>query len=256
MKSAKKTIIFNLLYTALAVAIIFVAWWAMSAATDSEFVVPSVGATFSAFKDVFQNPFFWDGLIGTLLRSTVGFAVATALFLVAFLLSTAFEPFKRVADIIIGVMRSLPAVAVTLILILAVGGNVTPVVLGVLVIFPIMYSAAIARTATTPTELKEICVLCGGGKFTMLKSVYLPCLAGGLPESLATAFSYNIKAVIGAEILAQTVDSLGMLMKLSQVYFQPAMLMAFVITAVVLSVILEVTIRGVLKIALRRFADD
>lgn len=255
MKRARKTLIINLLYTVVAVALIMAAWWAAAAAADSEFVVPEIGATFAAFKNVFENPEFWHGLIGTLLRSVVGFAVSLGLFFVTFFLATAFNGFKRVAEPIIGAMRSLPAVAVTLILMLAVGGNVTPVILGVLVIYPIMYSSAISRTATLPKELKEICILCGGGRLTTFKSVYLPCLAGGLPESLATTFSYNIKAVIGAEILAQTVNSLGMLMKLSQVYLQPAMLMAFVIAAVVVSVVAEAVIRLVLTFALRRFVD-
>lgn len=251
----KKTFIINALYIAVAVALILFAWWAASIAADSEFVVPTVDATFSAFGKVFENPEFWHGLIGTLLRSVIGFAVSVGLFFVTFFLSTAFNGFKRVAEPIIGAMRSLPAVAVTLILMLAVGGNATPVILGVLVIYPIMYSTAVARTATLPKELKEICILCGGGRLTMFKSVYLPCLAGGLPESLATTFSYNIKAVIGAEILAQTVNSLGMLMKLSQVYLQPAMLMAYVIAAVIVSVVAEAVIRFALKFALRRFAD-
>lgn len=244
-----------MLYIAVAVALIMGAWWAAAAAADSEFVVPKIDAAFSAFKNVFENPEFWNGLIGTLLRSVIGFGISVALFFVTFFLSTAFNGFKRIAEPIIGAARSLPAVAVTLILMLAVGGNATPVILGVLVIYPIMYSAAVSRTATLPRELKEICTLCGGGRLTMFRAVYLPCLAGGLPESLATAFSYNIKAVIGAEILAQTADSLGMLMKLSQVYLQPAMLVAFVIVAVVVSVAAEAIIRIVLKCALRRFAD-
>ncbi|MDE6201468.1 MAG: ABC transporter permease subunit [Clostridiales bacterium] len=255
MKRIKKTFIINTLYIAVAFALILCAWWAAAAVADSEFVVPTIGAAFTALGKVFENPEFWDGLLGTLLRSVIGFGISVALFFVTFFFATAYDGFKMVVEPIIGVMRSLPAVAVTLILMLAVGGNATPVILGVLVIYPIMYSSAVARTATLPRELKEICVICGGGRLTMFKSVYLPCLAGGLPESLATAFSYNIKAVIGAEILAQTVDSLGMLMKLSQVYLQPAMLVAFVIVAVVVSVVAETVIRIVLKTALRRFTD-
>lgn len=255
MKRINRTVIFNLLYIAVAVALVLGAWWCTSLAVDSQFVVPSIGATFAAFKKVFGNENFWYGLLGTLIRSSVGFLISVALFFVTFFFATAFNGFKRVIEPIIGAARSLPAVAVTLILMLAVGGNITPIVLGVLVIYPIMYSSAVARTATLAGELKEICVLCGGGRLTMFKSVYLPCLAGGLPESLATAFSYNIKAVIGAEILAQTANSLGMLMKLSQVYLQPAMLVAFVITAVVGSVVLEAVIRIALKAALKKYID-
>ncbi|MDE7107402.1 MAG: hypothetical protein K2O39_03680, partial [Clostridiales bacterium] len=68
MKLVKKTFIINALYIAVAVALILCAWWAASAAVDSEFVVPSIDATFSAFKEVFENSEFWHGLVGTLLR--------------------------------------------------------------------------------------------------------------------------------------------------------------------------------------------
>lgn len=255
MKRIKRSAIINLIYIVAAVAVIMLTWWAVSAAVDSQFVVPDIGSTFVAFKDVFSNRNFWYGLAGTLTRATIGFVISVALFFITFFLCTAFNGFKRVVEPIIGIIRSLPAVAVTLIFMLAVGGNVTPVILGIIVIFPILYSSAQSRTATVDRELKEICILCGGGRLAVFRSVYLPCLAGGLPESLATAFSYNVKAVVGAEILAQTVNSLGMLMKLSQVYLQPAMLVAFVIITVAVSVVAEMAIRAALSVALRRFAD-
>lgn len=255
MTRTAKKITFNIIYAVSVIGAVLGVWSVAAAAIGSEFVLPSVAQTFAALKGVLAMNVFWNGLAGTLTRSAIGFFISLALFFVLFFLSTAFEPFKRIVEPIISALRAMPAVAVTLVLALAVGGFGTPIVLGVLVIMPIMYSSARARTSTVPCELKEICVLLGASKLQTFKALWFPCLAGSLPESLGSAFSYNIKAVIGAEVLAQTAKSLGMLMKTAQAYFETAMLIAFVFAAVVVAVLFEVAIKLVLKLALRKYED-
>ena len=245
----------NALYVVVVIGAVLAVWWAAAELTDSELVLPGISATFSEFGTVFGNPEFWTGLSGTLLRSVLAYVISIVLFFATYFFAVSFGPFARAADIFVSALRSLPAVAVTLILILAVGGKGTPVVLGVIVIYPMMYSAARARTATVPAELKEVCLICGAGKIKTFSSLWLPRLAGGLPDMLSSAFSYNIKTVIGAEILAQTADGLGMLMKLSQIYLESAMLVAFVIAAVAVSVVCELILKLVLKAVLYKFSD-
>ena len=246
---------YNVLYVVIVIGVLLGVWAVAALAVDSEFVLPDIATTWHTFGIVFKNPNFWYGLAGTLIRSVVGYVIALILFFGLFWLAVSFGGFAKVIEPIISALRSLPAVAVTLILTLVVGANGTPVVLGVLVIMPIMYSSARSRIATVPTELKEVSRLCGANRTQMFNALWFPCAAGGMPESLASAFSYNIKAVVGAEILAQTANSLGMLMKLSQQYLQTAMLIALVIIAVVIAVIAETILRLVLGFALRKYID-
>ena len=255
MRRGAKKALYNVLYCVVVIGIALCIWSIAAAVIGSEFVLPNLRLTFGAFGSVLKNTAFWSGLCGTLLRSVIGFAISLALFFVLFYFSAVYDGFRKIVEPLISALRSMPAVAVTLVLALVVGGFGTPIVLGVLVIMPIMYSAARARTATVPTELAEICRLYGANKRQTFSSVWFPCLAGALPETLSTAFSYNIKAVIGAEILAQTADSLGVLMKIAQQYYETAMLIAFVVIAVVIAIVLEALLRGVLKICLRKYAD-
>lgn len=255
MNKRVRKALYDILYVVIVIGVLLGVWAAAAAAVDTEFVLPNIAVTFDAFGTVFANPYFWRGLAGTLVRSVIGYAVSFGLFFGLFWLAVAFEWFARVIEPIISALRSLPAVAVTLILTLVVGANGTPIVLGVLVIMPIMYSAARARVSTVPKELKEVARLCGANKPQTFNALWFPCVAGGLPETLASAFSYNIKAVVGAEILAQTADSLGMLMKLSQQYLQTAMLIALVIVAVVVAVIAETVLRLMLRMALKKYTD-
>lgn len=253
MNKRVRKALYDILYVVIVIGVLLGVWAASAAAVDAEFVLPDIAKTCDAFGTVFKNPNFWRGLAGTFVRSVIGYAVSLGLFSGLFRLAVAFDGFARVIEPIISALRSLPAVAVTLILTLVVGANGTPIVLGVLVIMPIMYSAARARVSTVPKELREVARLCGANKSQTFKALWFPCVAGGLPETLSSAFSYNIKAVVGAEILAQTADSLGMLMKLSQQYLQTATLIALVIVAVVVAVIAETVLRIVLRIALKKY---
>ncbi|MBD5131853.1 MAG: ABC transporter permease subunit [Clostridiales bacterium] len=253
-KSAKK-IAYNIVYAVCVIGISLAVWSIAALAIGSEFVLPNVEQTFVALKGVLKMSVFWRALGGTLARSAIGFGISLVLFGVTFFFATAFEPFRRIIEPIISALRAMPAVAITLVLAIVLGGYGTPIVMGVLVIMPIMYSAARARTSSVQRELKEICRLNGAGKLQTFKALWFPCLAGGLPESMATSFSYNIKAVIGAEVLAQTSKSLGMLMKQAQAYFETAMLIAFVLAAVVVAVIFEFAIKWMLSLVFRKYVD-
>lgn len=255
MSKTARTIIFNALYVAVAVALVLSVWAAGAAAVGSEFVLPDIPTTFAAFKDVLALQAFWLGLSFTLLRSVVGFSISLVLFAILFYLSTAFDGARRVIEPLISALRTLPTIAVALILAVWAGGNGAPVILSVLVIMPIMYSSARARVATVPKELIEVCRICGAGRFGTFKALWFPYAAAALPETLSGAFSYNIKAVLGAEILISTADSLGMLMQVARMYYETAMLIAMTLAAVIVSVASEMILRAVLGAALGRFRD-
>lgn len=255
MSKVAKTIVFNALYAAVAIALVLTVWAAGAAIVGSEFVLPDIPTAFAAFKDILSLRSFWIGLSYTLLRSAVGFCISIALFAVLFYLSTAFTGARRVIEPIISAMRTLPTIAVALILAIWAGGNGAPVILSVFVIMPIMYSAVRARVAAVPKELTEVCRICGAGRYATFKALWFPYAASALPETLSGAFSYNIKAVLGAEILISTANSLGMLMQVARMYYETAMLIAMTLAAVVVSVVSEAILRAVLGIALRRYRD-
>lgn len=253
-KRVKKHLI-DALYVVALVAVIFAAWAICAAAVDDSFVLPDVAETFSALGETLALRAFWTGLGGTVLRCVISYAISVALFFALFCLSAAFDGFRRFIDPLISALRTMPTVAVALILALVVGGYVAPVVLAVLVIMPILYSSARARVATVPTELTEVCRICGANRRQTLSSVYLPTAAAGLPDALSSAFSYNVKAVIGAEILVQAAGSLGMLMNLAKAYLMTASLIAMTFFAVVLAVASELALRALLNFALAKYRE-
>ena len=176
-----------------------------------------------------------------------------SLFFALFFLSSAFDAAARIVRPIVSVLRTLPTMAVSLVLAIWTGAKVAPIVLGVLVIMPVLYSSAAARAGTVPKELREIARLCGAGRAQRFFNVTLPYAAGGFSESLPSALSFTVKIVIAAEILMQTAGSIGILMYKAQVYYMTATLLALVAAAVIVSVALEYIARAVLVVTLSRF---
>jgi NitT/TauT family transport system permease protein len=243
----------NALYAVIVVGLIFAVWSTAAAVVGSEFIMPTVPDTFRALGETLALPSFWRALGATLLRCVLSFAVSVALFFALFFLSSAFDAAARIVRPIVSVLRTLPTMAVSLVLAIWTGAKVAPIVLGVLVIMPVLYSSAAARAGTVPKELREIARLCGASRAQRFFNVTLPYAAGGFPESLPSALSFTVKIVIAAEILMQTAGSIGILMYKAQVYYMTATLLALVAAAVIVSVALEYIARAVLVVTLSRF---
>lgn len=257
-RSARK-ILLNILYAAASIGLVLAVWAIAAAVVDTELILPSIGETFEAFGTIFGDPTMrarlGAGLGGTLARSVLSFAVSFACFFLLFFLCTVFDVCARIVEPIISALRTLPTMALSLLLAIWAGGYYAPVIVGALVTMPYMYAAAKARNATVQKELEEICTLLGAGRVRTFCALWLPHVAAGLPEITSSAFSFGMKAVISAEILMQTADSLGHLMNLSKVYFETAMLIAFVFVAVVVAVASEYIIKLALRAALRKYEE-
>lgn len=254
MRTAKRLAI-NIAYAAIAVAITLIVWEVAAAIVGTELILPDIGATFVALSDLVCGKRFWISLGGTIARSLIAFSASFILFFLLFYACSCFDSVRRIAEPIISALRTLPTMAVALLLAIWAGGYVAPVILGAFVVLPQLYSAVAARNSTLSRELTEVCKICGASRTQTFKSVSLASAAAAFPECLPSSLSFGIKAVVAAEILMQTADSLGMLMKLSQVYYETASLIAMTAAAVAVSVAFEYSARAVLKRILKKYYD-
>lgn len=252
-RTAVKKLAVNLLYIAAVIGIVLGVWAIGAYAANAEFVLPDIPTTFDALVVVLQTSVFWRALGLTLLRCVLSYAISAALAGGLFFVGSVSRAASRIIRPIVSALRTLPTMAVSLLLAIWAGANVAPVVLGVLVIMPMLFSALVARTATLPTELIETARLFGAGRARVFTCVTMPYAAAALPESLSTAFSFDVKIIIAAEILMQTAGGLGSLMSISRSIYQTAMLIAYVFVAVIVSVLSEYIIRAVLRVTLKKY---
>ena len=156
MKGAvAKKLAVNTLYIVCVIGIVFGVWAIAAAAADSEFVLPDIGTTFIALGDVFTLSDFWSGFGGTMLRCVISYAISIVLAGGLFFACSICKPASRLIGPIVSALRTLPTMAVSLLLAIWAGAKLAPIILGVLVLMPMIFSALTARTATLPQSLKR-----------------------------------------------------------------------------------------------------
>lgn len=239
MKLQKIKNYLNILYPIIALAIFIIAWYVMSRIIDIELILPSPAKSFSLLGDLFKDTVFWQAVGGTLIRTLISFFVSMFFALLFAVLSTLFKPVYYFLSPIIIISRAVPTMSVILLSIIWFTSNITPMFIALLIIFPMLYSQFYSSFSNIDRDLIEMSKLYNVSKTHMVTKFFIPYILPQYFDSVRSAISLNVKLIIAAEVLAQTQKSMGVMMQISSIYLETALLLAWTIAAIILSYLLE-----------------
>ena len=229
---------------AISVAAIVLLWGVAAIIADKDYL-PSVGDTFLAtFKlmtgsGAFNSAVFYRAFFGTLLRSVIAFLISYFLAFICAYLSYKSDGVKRTLAPIIIIIRTLPTIAVVLLLVLWTNSRVAPVVVTFLVVFPTLYNNLYAALLGIDKDLNEMCKVFGVKNSDRIKKVVFPQIAPEFISAAGAGLTLNLKLMVAAEVLAQTARSMGYLLNTSKIYFEYPTMLALVLVTVVAGLIIE-----------------
>lgn len=236
-----------ILYPLVSVAVMLLVWHLIFVWAGSEYVFPSIGATLSKMWQYFTDGNFWLALLSTLGRVMLCFALSLVMALAVGVLSKFVPAVGKVLEPVIALFRSAPTVAVMVILTLLVKSATAPIVVGLLVVFPMLYASVTSAIDQVDKGLVEMCSLYNVPKTHQLKYVYLPTVAPYLLGELPATLSFTVKLIISAEILSYSYQSIGGLIQSANVYVDMASLFALTLLSVLVATLLDVALRLVAK---------
>lgn len=240
----------NVLYTVLGAALFVAVWHIAAAAYGKPFVFPSPADTAVQLLNELGRAIFWRGFLYSVLRSFIAFVCACLLAVIFAFLGKAFAPVKKILAPVVGILRSLPTMSIILLLVLWTDGAATPVIISGLVIFPVLYSAIDSALYGVGCELEETARLYADNAAYKFFKIYLPMAAPPFLSVAGGAVSLSLKLTVAAEVMAQTRNSLGMLMQQASVYFEIGRLMALTVAVVIAAFVMELAVY-----LLRRMVD-
>ncbi len=247
MKSTIYKKISLILYPICSIAVMLLVWHLLFVAVGSEFIFPSVGATLSKIWQYLGSGDFWFALLATLTRVVVCFAISFVLAVAMGVLTKFVPQVGKVLAPVIAILRSAPTVAVMVILTLLVKPVVAPVIVGLLVVFPMLYASVTTAINQVDQGLLQMCTLYEVPKRQQLKYVYLPAVTPYLLGELPPTLSFTVKLIISAEILSYSYQSIGGLIQSANVYVDMASLFALTILSIVFATLLDVVLQFVSK---------
>lgn len=237
----------NALFSLLAVIALWLAWLIAYYSVKNDYVLPSFWDACAQMGRLLADASFWRAFGNTLLRTLwafLGSLVPGIVMAVGAHLSGGVRAFFAP---IVSVLRTLPTMAVILMLLLWTSPSVTPVIVSALVLFPAVYAAALAALDEVGEEYGDAV---RAFRVPLLRRIGTMCLPLAAPAFLKQAggiFSLGLKVVISGEVLANTYRSLGGMMQEAKLYLQMPRLMALTLLVLLLGFALE----GVCRLAYR-----
>lgn len=238
MKEFLKRHGFTILFAALSVAFMLAAWAISWSVSGNEIIIPSIGSTLSNFFKLFAEGEFWASLGMTFLRTVVAVIISFVVAVVCILLGFAFAPFKAFLNPVIAVCRTVPTMAVTLI-IMIVFKEFTPIIVTMLVIFPMLYAQISTAVDGIDKGLLDMAKTYNVKRSTRFSKIILPQVAPAVVGQLGADISFGLKLTISAEVLAYVNRGIGDMIKSANFATEIARMSALTLVAVIAGLLVE-----------------
>ena len=243
----KNKIYFDLIYIVACVFSILLVYQIISIINDNVYVVPDLKLVFIAVAKLLQQKSFWLAFCGTFFRTIIGF---TASFILALSLSVIYKYFrlsKKFISILIAIIRAIPTIAIILGLLMWTNSKIAPVIISCLVTLPQLFSSITEQIQNFDSDIVDMCKLYNISDREIFFKVYIPFVMPRLALSLCSNFALTLKLMSSSEALCSTLNSIGFLMKDARDSLDPARLIAIAIICVILAIILENSLRFIIK---------
>lgn len=235
----KRTALFNALLSVAAIALIVIVWVVACFFVRNDYVLPSVGEVVSQMGRIVCDASFWRSFANTLLRTFWAFLISMGAGVVMAVCAHRLRWLRVFFAPIISVVRTVPTMAVILMLLLWTTPAVTPVIVSALVLFPAAYAAVLAALDEVAEGYGELTRAFRVGFWRRLGKMYLPLSAPVVLKQAGGIFSLGLKVVISGEVLASTYRSLGAMMQQAQIFLEMSRLMALTVLVIVAGFLLE-----------------
>ncbi len=203
------------------------------------------------FEVAFTGEFLltvFQSLLRILLGLLLGVAVGTAVGLLSYL----FLPLHYLFRPLLTVLRSTPVASFIILVWSFTGGKVLPLVIAAIMVVPIVSDQLQAGLKGADAALGEVAELYRFTRWQRLTVYRLPAALPYYFASIVTSVGFAWKAGIAAEILATTQGSLGREIYFAKTYMETLDLWALTLGVIILSLILEISVKKTLHFIERR----
>lgn len=233
----------NFLFSLAAIALMWVVWLLAAAVVKNEYLIAPVDLSVKQFFSLFAEPLFWRALGHTLARTVTAFLISFVLALVCACVAVAFKPFAAFMRPVTAFFRTLPTMAVLLLILVWLTPRTAPAAVAFLVLFPIIYSQLWEGIAGIDGGLLQMAKVYKVPLYRRLTSIYLPHLAPLALEQTGAGLSFGLKLIISAEVMASTRTALGGMISEAQAYINLPRIAALTLVAVVFGILIEYVFR-------------
>ena len=227
----------------ISVAIMLLLWEVASLTLGSEQILPGPATTLKTTILLFAEKSFWTVIGSTILRGLIGFAIAVVAGIALGIVGGLKPKFDAFMQPWVVVMRSVPVVAFILLALIWFKSNSVPVFIGLLTMFPMIYSNIVNGIHNVDAKLIEMARFYQVSDRRIVTEVYIPAIAPYAVSGISNAVGIGWRAIIVGEVLSQPEFGIGSRMHAAQSFLNVDVLIAWTLIAILISFLFEKLIR-------------
>jgi len=221
---------------------LFLVWVIAGVIVDNPLLLPRFEDVLSAFFRIFADIDSLSSIFQTMIRLLVGLLVASISGFLLGVIAGFRKNFATFFNPIATVLRTIPVISITVILLITFGFKLTPYAITFLMIFPLIYQGTYGAIIGIEPELIDVYKLEDNHFFTGLTHCYLPLISRDIRTSLLQSLGLGIKVLVMAEYLSQTRNSIGNELYLAKVNLNFDEVFAWTLLMILIALIFEVLI--------------
>ena len=231
-------------------------WQLVAGAVGQELLFPSPLSVAKRLIELAATSDFYKIIAKSLLRILIGMTVGTLIGAVGGLLTAFFSIARDFFAPILAVIKATPVASFIILLVLYVSRDLTPLIIALMMVTPIVWTGVEAGILNTDKSLLEMAKTYKMSRFDKIRHIFLPSIAPYFLAALKSSLGMAWKAGIAAEVLLQPVISIGKMISDSKILLETTDLFVWTVVVVILSVIIEKTMVSILKKALKNHSLD
>lgn len=242
----------RIITTSISILLLILIWTISASYINKEYLIPYptsvIDALFNLFKD---NDFFLiikTTLYSCLISFLISFVIATILSITSYIITILEDIFKP----IINILKSIPTISILLVALIWVPSSTSPILVGSIILCPMMYASFLTSLKGVDPKLIELSKIYNVSIWDRITKLYIPSILEPLFSQSKSCISLSVKLTIAAEVLAHTMNSIGIQMQIAKTFIEMDVIFAWTIIAITLAMLLEGVLSLILYIIKRR----
>lgn len=237
----------NIVEVVLSCTILLFLWECIALFINNEIYIPTLGQVFKSLNNLILETGFFINIFMTIKRTIVSILIALFIAMligVSGYISRVIRNFFRPINMII---QSVPMMILVVLALIWFDKDNAPYIVGVLVVFPILYENILGALSSIDKTLLEMSNVYKLDLKDKIIKIYLPSIKFRLATIIVSTMSLGLKVVIAGEVYGQPDYGIGSMIQLEKVNFNTPGIFAWLIIVIIISGELEILQKLILR---------
>ncbi|CEH33010.1 ABC transporter permease [Romboutsia lituseburensis] len=237
----------NIVEVVLSCTILLFLWECIALFINNEIYIPTLGQVFKSLNNLILETGFFINIFMTIKRTIVSILISLFIAMligVSGYISRVIRNFFRPINMII---QSVPMMILVVLALIWFDKDNAPYIVGVLVVFPILYENILGALSSIDKTLLEMSNVYKLDLKDKIIKIYLPSIKFRLATIIVSTMSLGLKVVIAGEVYGQPDYGIGSMIQLEKVNFNTPGIFAWLIIVIIISGALEILQKLILR---------